>query len=106
MALNGSEDVALQPGPSIGVELRRETATFTVPVSQASLPAALAKLTGARLIAQEPVGAPELDATGTPPETIHLGGESPTETPLIEDHSQPTENADFEPPRVLRRMVE
>ena len=55
---------------------------------------------------QEPVGAPELDATGTPPETIHLGGESPTETPLIEDHSQPTENADFEPPRVLRRMVE
>ena len=25
---------------------------------------------------------------------------------LIEDHSQPTENADFEPPLVLRRMVE
>ncbi|MGZ5889723.1 MAG: hypothetical protein ACXWJS_03910 [Hyphomicrobium sp.] len=105
-ALNGSDDVALQPGPSIGVELRRETATFTVPVSQASLPAALAKLTGARLIAEEPVGAPELDATGTPPETIHLGAESPTETVLSEDHSQPTENADFEPPLVLRRMVE
>jgi hypothetical protein len=105
-ALNGSDDMSVQPGPRIGVELWRETATFTVPVSQASLPAALAKLTGARLIAEEPVGAPELDATGTRPETIHLGGESPTETALIEDHSQPTENADFEPPLVLRRMVE
>jgi hypothetical protein len=99
-------DVALKPGPSIGVELRRETATFTVPVSQASLPAALAKLTGATLIAEEPTSAPQLDGAVSPPETIHLGGESHTETVLIEDHSQPTENADFEPPLVLRRMVE
>jgi hypothetical protein len=104
-ALNGSHDVALQPGPSIGVELRRETATFTVPVSQASLPAALAKLAGAKFIAEEPVGAHELEGA-SPTETIRLGGESPAETALIEDHSQPTENADIEPPLVLRRMVE
>jgi hypothetical protein len=75
-------------------------------VSQASLPAALAKLTGATLIAEEPASAPQLDGAASPPETIGLGGESPTETALIEDHSQPTENADFEPPLVLRRMVE
>jgi hypothetical protein len=105
-ALNGSDDATLKPGPSIGVELRRETATFTVPVSQASLPAALAKLTGATLIAEEPASAPQLDGAASPHETIHLGGESPTETALIEDHSQPTKNADFEPPLVLRRMVE
>ena len=37
------------PRPTIGVELRRETATFHVPVSEASLPEALMKLTGGAL---------------------------------------------------------
>jgi hypothetical protein len=95
-----------QSGPTIGVELRRETATFTVPVSQASLPPALARLVGATLIAEAPAGAPQLETSLSPSETIHLGRESPSAPALIEDHSQPTESADFEPPLVLRRMVE
>jgi hypothetical protein len=105
-ALTAIEEPAPQPGPTIGVELRRETATFTVPVSQASLPAALAKLAGARLIADEPRSAPQLDGAVTAPETTHLGSESRAPPALIEDHSQQTESADFEPPLVLRRMVE
>jgi hypothetical protein len=105
-ALTAIEEPAPQSGPTIGVELRRETATFTVPVSQASLPAALARLAGATLIAKAPAGAPQLETSLSPPETIHLGGESPTGPALIEDHTQETGNADFEPPLVLRRMVE
>ena len=102
-ALTASEEPAPQLGPTIGVELRRETATFTVPVSQASLPAALAKLARAKLISKEPGRAPQLEASGSAPETIHIGDES---SALIEDHSQPAEGVDFEPPLVLRRMVE
>ena len=82
------------------------TATFTVPVSQASLPAALARLAGATLKAEAPAGALQLETSLSSPETIHLGGESPIGPALIEDHSQAAENADFEPPLVLRRMVE
>ncbi len=104
------EPAPQQPGPilgptlgtTIGVELRRETATFTVPVSQASLPAALAKLAGATLIAEGPAHPGRLETTPlSPSETIHLGGPA-----LIEDHSQEAQSADFEPPLVLRRMVE
>jgi hypothetical protein len=91
--------------PSIGVELRRETATFTVPVSQASLPAALAKLAVAAE-RDEQVTAPKQEATTLAPETIRLKGESEGAQMLIEDHSQATDSADFDPPLVLRRMVE
>ena len=98
--------MALQPGPSIGVELRREDGDVHGSGEPGFAAGGPCQTYGERLIAEEPVGAPNSTQPGRPPETIHLGGESPTETPLIEDHSQPTENADFEPPRVLRRMVE
>jgi hypothetical protein len=106
MALTAADETAPQPGPTIGVELRRETATFTVPVSQASLPAALAKLAATAAARQAVDNAPQLEAPVSAPEAIHLGGESTQAQALIEDHSQATESADFEPPLVLRRMVE
>ncbi len=101
--LTATDEASPQPGPTIGVELRRETAMFTVPVSQASLPAALAKLAGAKLLAEEPGGTLQPEASVSTPET---SGDSSSAPALIEDHSQPTESADFEPPLVLRRMVE
>ena len=91
--------------PTIGVELRRETATFTVPVSQASLPAALAKLAVA-VERHEQVTAPKQEASTLAPETTRLKDESEGAQMLIEDHSQATDCADFDPPLVLRRMVE
>ena len=49
-ALAGESEIeAGDPRPTIGVELRRETATFHIPVSEASLPEALKKLTGGAL---------------------------------------------------------
>jgi hypothetical protein len=102
-ALAAADETAQEPGPTIGVELRRETATFTVPVSQASLPAALAKLAGTAMASEAIEAAPQLEAFVSAPETIHPGGESTGAQALIEDHSQPT-GAEFEPP--LRRMVE
>jgi hypothetical protein len=92
--------------PIIGVELRRETATFHVPVSEASLPEALMKLSG---------GAYRLEAEPTPPQ-IELSPAAPTAPQLIEEAEaialpdefppQDFESADFEPPRVLRKMVD
>jgi hypothetical protein len=92
-------------GPTIGVELRRETATFTVPVSQASFPAALAKLAVA-VERHESEIAPKQEESAATLETIPLKDESEGGQMLIEHHSQASESADFEPPLVLRRMVE
>jgi hypothetical protein len=89
-------------GPTIGVELRRETATFTVPVSQASLPAALAKLAVA-VERHENEIAPKQEESA---ETIQLKDQSEGGQMLIEHHSRAPESAEFEPPLILRRMVE
>jgi hypothetical protein len=105
-ALAAADETAREPGPTIGVELRRETATFTVPVSQASLPAALAKLAGTAMASEAIEAAPQLEESVSAPETIHPGSESIGAQALIEDHSQATGGADFEPPLVLRRRVE
>jgi hypothetical protein len=97
---------AVDGRPIVGVELRRETATFHVPVSEASLPEALMKLSG---------GAYRLEAEPTPPQ-IELSPAAPTAPQLIEEAEaialpdefppQDFESADFEPPRVLRKMVD
>jgi hypothetical protein len=93
--------------PTIGVELRRETATFRVPVSEASLPEALMKLAGGslRIEGDTPVLAQlEPSRAATSPE---ISSEEPRAIALY-DESIPQEfdGLDFEPPRVLRRMVE
>jgi hypothetical protein len=86
---------------TVGVELTRETATFHLPVSQASLPAGLAALTQT---APNNNGAdterPQLELTLPPQETAEtsasVAGEKPDEG----------DGAAFEPPLVLRRMAE
>jgi hypothetical protein len=93
--------------PTIGVELRRETATFRVPVSEASLPEALMKLTGGSLrIESETPALAQLEQSPA----AGLPGTAAEETQSIAlyDESLPQEfdEADFEPPRVLRRMVD
>jgi hypothetical protein len=102
-----SETESSEPRSTIGVELRRETATFHVPVSEASLPEALMKLTGGALrIESETPAALQLEQS--------LAAEAPATAAeemqpiLLSDESGPQEldGADFEPPRVLRRMVE
>ncbi len=104
-ALTSLDEPADPAQPTIGVELRRETATFHVPVSEASLPAALAKLAGAALGPDQP-GEARLEGPFTTPETTHPDGKDNTPQALLEDQSEPRGSTDFERPRVLRRMVD
>jgi len=87
--------------PSIGVELRRETATFKVPVSHASLPKALTELTQA---------APDSDRGNTERPQLELTLAAPeddgTTTQVADEKPDAAEGAEFEPPLVLRRMAE
>ncbi len=90
--------------PTIGVELRRETATFRVPVSQASLPKALAMLSGTALEAADGDG-PRIEVASTAPRPSGSGAaeqatEVTTERPAAGDATG------FEPPLVLRRRVD
>ena len=93
--------------PTIGVELRRETATFHVPVSEASLPEALMKLTGStrRIDAETPVQ-PQLEHSLAEQIRAIATEEAPAIALYDESLPQEIDGADFEPPRVLRRMVE
>ncbi|MEO8419561.1 MAG: hypothetical protein ABI457_00060 [Hyphomicrobium sp.] len=93
--------------PSIGVELRRETATFRIPVSEASLPEALKKLAGGstRIVSETPALA-RLEPPSAA-DSLELAAEE-TQAIALYDESLPQEIdlADFDPPRVLRRMVD
>ncbi len=93
--------------PTIGVELRRETATFHVPVSEASLPEALMKLTGRTLrIEAETAVQPQLEHSLAEQIPAIAAEETPAIALYDESLPQEFDGADFEPPRVLRRMVE
>ncbi len=97
------EQTSTEPSnePSIGVELRRETATFSLPVSQASLPAGLAPLTQpARNSDDANTERPQLELTLPTPET------AATPAPVVEERSDAEDVGAFEPPLVLRRMAE
>jgi hypothetical protein len=98
-----SETEAGEPRPTIGVELRRETATFQIPVSEASLPEALKKLSGGALRIEA-----ETLAELPPAAAVPAIAAAETQAILLSDQSAPQEldGSDFEPPRVLRRMVE
>jgi hypothetical protein len=93
--------------PTIGVELRRETATFHVPVSEAQLPEALMKLTGRTLQigAEAPVQG-QLEHSLAEQIPAIAAEEAPAIALYDESLPQEIDGADFEPPRVLRRMVE
>jgi hypothetical protein len=90
---------------TIGVELRRETATFHVPVGDTSLPEAIKRLSDALQIETEDQRTDQLELALATTESEPIAN---SETLLLEDLSDPQDSlsADFEPPRVLRRMVD
>jgi hypothetical protein len=91
--------------PTIGVELRRETATFHVPISQASLPDALASLAGEiRARGQVAREQPQLELT-LPAPTQASSGAQPSDA-TVDGPIFVHEPADFEPPLVLRKTME
>jgi hypothetical protein len=92
--------------PTIGVELRRETATFHVPASEASLPEALKKLSGGTYRLEAEPALPRIELSPVAPAGAQLVEE--VEAIALPDESPPQEieSADFEPPRVLRKMVD
>jgi len=89
---------------SIGVELRRETATFRVPVSEASLPQALAKLAAAAKRGDEALAPPQLALT--PAAADDADTEDMATQDLSEEAADAGKSAAFQPPLVLRRMVD
>ncbi len=95
---------------TIGVELRRETATFRVPVSQASLPQTLAKLNKHALeMARLGDSAPQLELSLPTPAITDAAPKtrpaSEHENDIVEP-SDPQEQVGFEPPLVLRKIVD
>jgi len=98
----------VEPGntpATIGVELRRETATFHVPISQASLPEALTNLAeNIRVQGHMASEQPQLELTLPPLSQVSNGAQSPN---MSVDHpSFAEELTDFEPPLVLRKIME
>lgn len=91
--------------PTIGVELRRETATFHVPVGETSLPDAIRRLSDALQMDADVQRTDQLELALSEQQTQHI---EQSETLALEDHSDETEidAGEFEPPRVLRRMVD
>jgi hypothetical protein len=90
---------------TIGVELRRETATIHVPVGDTSLPEALRKLSDALRLDADDQPTDQLEFPLATPETSTI---EEHETLALEDHSdvQELDAGEFQPPRVLRRMVD
>jgi len=90
---------------AIGVELRRETATFRVPISQASLPETLASLTGQKGMRGEVASdEPQMELTLPAPPQASNRAQSPDVT--VERPNFVEEPADFEPPLILRKTME
>ncbi|CAN1723911.1 conserved membrane protein of unknown function [Hyphomicrobium sp. 1Nfss2.1] len=91
---------------TIGVELRRETATFHVPFGEGgALPEAIRKLSDALKLGSDEVATDQLELALAAPK---LEPADENESIALPDLSAPQEIefADFEPPRVLRRMVD
>lgn len=90
---------------TIGVELRRETATFHVPVGEASLPEAIRRLSDALQMDTDVQRTDQLELALAGPQSQQI---DESEMLALEDHSDHTEidSGDFDPPRVLRRMVD
>jgi hypothetical protein len=108
---------AVHPGdgePSVDIELRRETATVRVPVSHAALPEALREFVAQQ--AEKPTASadgeaaqPQLELLLAPPVADEYAAGDAPQLQKIGDEEADVEDievADFEPPRVLRRMVD
>ncbi|MGI9404466.1 MAG: hypothetical protein ACR2OF_08180, partial [Hyphomicrobium sp.] len=97
-----------EPGDApatIGVELRRETATFHVPISQASLPDALASIAGQGGVQGQVAGEqPQLELTLPAPDQVSTRAQAPDAT--VDGPNFVEEPADFEPPLILRKTME
>jgi hypothetical protein len=104
-ALAAVEEQTSEPG--IDVELTRETATFRLPVSQATLPAGLAALTQCETSDTDTAAASEApQLTLAEPQSTQVP-ETITEDAYDTDVPPETEDTPaFEPPLVLRRMAE
>jgi hypothetical protein len=97
--------------PTIGVELRRDTATFQVPVSEALLPEGLTELAQAASGhdggTHEP---PQLELTLPAPDEAANDAPQPHAVQENSDADDAADDADgaaeFEPPLVLRRMAD
>jgi hypothetical protein len=100
------EQAPVEPSdtPSVDVSLTRETATFRLPVSQASLPAGLAALAQTASSSNETnTERSQMELTLPAPETAEM---SPTIAEEVEDNHDAEDGAAFEPPLVLRRIAE
>ncbi|MEE8297731.1 MAG: hypothetical protein V3R26_07875, partial [Hyphomicrobium sp.] len=90
---------------TIGIELRRETATFHVPISQASLPDALTSLAEKiRVRGQVVSEQPQLELTLPAPTQASNGAQSTD--PTVDGLNFVDEPAEFEPPLILRKTME
>lgn len=90
---------------TIGIELRRETATFHVPISQASLPDALTSLAGKiRVRGQVVSEQPQLELTLSALTQTSNGAQSTD--PTVDGLNFVEEPAEFEPPLILRKTME
>lgn len=96
--------------PTIGVELRRETATIRVPVGETSLPEAIRKLSDALQIGTDDQNAPQLELALAAPEITAVDHSETIALPDLstqqDDEVEDVQAADFDPPLVLRRMVD
>jgi hypothetical protein len=110
-----SADASVTDEPTIGVELRRETATFHIPVSQARLPqglAALTEATAAREAESTMAGREnEMLEAAAARERTEAGGDataalSPETADEADAFMQTHEAGAFQPPLVLRRRAD
>lgn len=112
-ALKGT-DAPVEGETTIGVELRRETATFQVPVSEASIPQTLSRLTGRTTTNQDvaETEAGQLELTLPAPDTdareeiAMITSELDTSDEIAPEDEIDAEQPEFEPPLVLRRMAD
>lgn len=103
-------EIEPEPHPTIGVELRRETATFRVPVGETSLPDAIRKLSDALQSSTDDPNAPQLELALAAPEITALDHTETIALPDLstqqEDEVEDVQTVAFDPPLVLRRMVD
>jgi hypothetical protein len=103
-ALSGPDEPAGET--TIDVELRRETATLKIPVSEATIPETLRHLTGTART-QDEEDAPQLALQLPAPDSVDASEEQPENLEKYQAEDDLSSDAQaFEPPLVLRRMAD
>jgi len=107
---DGREDAVEAPAApaKIGVELRRETATFHVPVGDGALPEALRKFAAGVIEQQMELGAANQLELALDAASKEMTASNAADAIPLPDLTAAREldGADFEPPRLLRRLVD